>query len=172
MSTTTLSLSELNEMDRSSFVSRIGWVYEYSPWVAEKAWEHRPFANLDALHSAMKAVVLAAPAEKRLALIKGHPDLAGRLAKLGQLTDASNREQAEAGLDKLTPDLALELDRGNKAYREKFGFPFVICACLNDASMILAAMANRLKQEPETEVALALEEISKIARFRLMDVIS
>ena len=168
----TLSLAELNKMDRSSFVSRLGWIYEHSPWVAEKAWERRPFADLAALHSAMNAVVLAAPEEKRLALIKGHPDLAGRVAKLGQLTDASHREQVEAGLDNLIPDLATELDRRNTAYREKFGFPFVICARLNDVNMILAAMADRLKHDPVAEVALALEEISQIARLRLEDAIS
>ena len=172
MSTPTLSLAELNKMDKSSFVSRLGWIYEHSPWVAEKAWEHRPFADLEALHAAMFAVVLDAPEEKRLALIQGHPDLAGRVAKLEQLTDASHREQIEAGLDKLTPDLATELDHRNNAYREKFGFPFVICARLNDVNMILASMAVRLKHDPAGEVALALEEISKIARLRLIDIIS
>jgi 2-oxo-4-hydroxy-4-carboxy-5-ureidoimidazoline decarboxylase len=172
MSTTLVSLAELNKMDRSSFVGRIGGVYEHSPWVAEAAWEHRPFANLDALHSAMDAVVRAAPEPKRWALIQAHPDLAGQLAKLGQLTDASTREQAEAGLRELTSDIATELDRRNTAYREKFGFPFIICARLNNVKTILAALANRLKHDQATEIALALEEISKIARLRLMDTTS
>ena len=172
MSTTSLSLAELNKMDRSSFASRIGWVYEHSPWVAEEAWQHRPFATLELLSSVMESVVLAAPEDKRLALIQAHPDLAGRLAKLGQLTDASNREQAEAGLNELTPELATELDRRNTAYRERFGFPFVICARLNSVKVILDALANRLKHDRETEIALALEEISKIGRLRLMDAIS
>src|SRR6516225_5107695 len=105
MSTT--PLAELNRMDRSAFVSSIGWVYEHSPWVADKAWEHRPFADLDALHSAMDAVVQAAPEEKRLTLIRAHPDLAGRQAKLGQLTEASNHEQTQAGLKGLTPNSRL-----------------------------------------------------------------
>jgi 2-oxo-4-hydroxy-4-carboxy-5-ureidoimidazoline decarboxylase len=170
MSTT--SLPELNRMDRSSFIGRIGWVYEHSPWVAEKAWEHRPFANLDALHSAMDAVVRAAPEEKRLALIQAHPDLAGRLARVGQLTDASSREQAQAGLKELTAELAAELDRRNTAYREKFGFPFIICARLENVKTILTTLAKRLKHDRETEIALALKEISKIARLRLMDAIS
>lgn len=172
MSTTSLSLAELNKMDRSSFVSRIGWVYEHSPWVAEEAWQHRPFATFELLYSVMEAVVRAAPEDKRFALIQAHPDLAGQLANLGQLTDASNREQAEAGLTELTPELATELDRRNTAYREKFGFPFVICARLNNVKVILDALANRLKHDRETEIALALEEISKIARLRLMDAIS
>jgi 2-oxo-4-hydroxy-4-carboxy-5-ureidoimidazoline decarboxylase len=172
MSTTSLSLAELNKMDRSSFVSRIGWVYEHSPWVAEEAWQNRPFSTLELLYSVMESVVLAAPEDKRLALIQAHPDLAGRLAKLGQLTDASNREQAEAGLNELTPELATELDRRNTAYRERFGFPFVICARLNNVKVILDALANRLKHDRDTEIALALEEISKIARLRLMDAIS
>ena len=159
-------------MDRSSFVGRVGWVYEHSPWVAEKAWEHRPFADLDALHSAMDAIVQAAPEEKRLALIQAHPDLAGRQAKLGQLTDASSREQAEAGLKGLAADLTAELDRQNTAYREKFGFPFIICARLENVNTILHALRNRLEHDRETEVILALKEISKIARLRLMDAIS
>jgi len=159
-------------MDRSSFIGRIGWVYEHSPWVAEKAWEHRPFANLDALHSAMDAVVRAAPEEKRLALIQAHPDLAGPLAKLGQLTDASSREQAQAGLEELTAELTAELDRRNMAYREKFGFPFIICARSENVQTILTALANRLEHDRETEITLALKEISKIARLRLMDAIS
>jgi 2-oxo-4-hydroxy-4-carboxy-5-ureidoimidazoline decarboxylase len=172
MSTTSLSLAELNIMDRSAFVSRIGWVYEHSPWVVEEAWQHRPFATLELLYSVMESVVRAAPEDKRLALIQAHPDLAGQLAKLGQLTDASNREQAEAGLSELTSELATELDRRNTAYREKLGFPFVICARLNNVKAILAALENRLKHDRETEIALALEEISKIARLRLMDAIS
>jgi 2-oxo-4-hydroxy-4-carboxy-5-ureidoimidazoline decarboxylase len=167
----TASLPELNRMEQSSFVSRIGWVYEHSPWVAEKAWEHRPFANLDALHSAMDAVVRAAPEEKRLALIQAHPDLAGRQAKLGQLTDASSREQVQAGLKGLAADLTAELDRQNTAYREKFGFPFIICARLENVNTILAALANRLEHDRETEITLALKEISNIVRLRLMDTI-
>ena len=170
MSTT--PLAELNRMDRSAFVNSIGWVYEHSPWVAEKAWERRPFADLDALHSAMDAVVRAAPEEKRLALIQAHPDLAGRQAKLGQLTDASSREQAQAGLKGLAADLTAELDRQNTAYREKFGFPFIICARLENLNTILGALANRLQHDRETEIALALKEISKIGRLRLMDTIS
>ena len=159
-------------MDRSAFVSSISWVYEHSPWVAEKAWEQRPFADLDALYSAMDAVVEAAPEEKRLALIQAHPDLAGRQAKLGQLTDASSREQAEAGLKGLAANLTAELDRQNRAYREKFGFPFIICARLENLNTILAALANRLEHDREAEITLALKEISKIARLRLKEAIS
>jgi 2-oxo-4-hydroxy-4-carboxy-5-ureidoimidazoline decarboxylase len=165
-------LAELNRMDRLAFVSSIGWVFEHSPWVAEKAWERRPFADLDALYSAMDAVVQGAPEEKQLALIQAHPDLAGRQAKLGQLTDASMREQAQAGLKGLAAELTAELDRQNRAYREKFGFPFIICARLENVSTILAALANRLDHDRETEITLALKEISKIVRLRLMDAIS
>jgi OHCU decarboxylase len=172
MSTPSLPLAELNKMEQSSFVSHIGWVYEHSPWVAEKAWEHRPFADLDALHYAMDAVVRDAPEEKRLALIQAHPDLAGRLAKLGQLTDASSREQAQAGLKELTAELTAELDQRNAAYRKKFGFPFIICVRLENVKTILTALANRLENDRETEITLALGEISKIARLRLTDAIS
>jgi 2-oxo-4-hydroxy-4-carboxy-5-ureidoimidazoline decarboxylase len=119
----------------------------------------------------MDAVVQAAPEEKRLALIQAHPDLAGLQAKLGQLTDASSSEQAQAGLKGLAADLTAELNRQNTAYREKFGFPFIICARLENVNTILAALANRLEHDRETEITLALKEISKIVRLRLMDTI-
>src|ERR1700686_4810597 len=97
-----LSLSQLNASDRTAFVSQIGWVYEHSPWVAEAAWEDRPFATIEDLPAAMVRVVEFAPPEKKLALILAHPDLAGSLATAGKLTIASRREQAEAGLNQLT----------------------------------------------------------------------
>jgi OHCU decarboxylase len=120
----------------------------------------------------MDAVVRDASEGKRLALIRAHPDLAGRLAKPGRLTDASSREQAQAGLKELTGELTAELDQRNAAYRKKFGFRFMICVRLENVKTILTALANRLEHDRETEITLALGEISKIARLRLMDTIS
>jgi 2-oxo-4-hydroxy-4-carboxy-5-ureidoimidazoline decarboxylase len=171
MSVVRLPLAELNKMDQSSFVSHVGWVYENSPWVAESAWRHRPFVTVENLHAMMDRVVRSATAEKQLALIQAHPDLAVRFGQLGQLTDASRREQADAGLNQLTPAQAAEMALNNTLYRDKFGFPFIICARLNDFEMIREAFSNRLDNHREKEIAIALEEISKIGRLRLADAI-
>ena len=162
-----VSLSQLNALDRAAFVSQIGWVYEHSPWVAEQAWERRPFATIEDLHGAMERVVELAPAEEKLALILAHPDLAGNLAKAGELTKASLREQAEAGLNQLTPAQTEQMMHNNAQYREKFGFPFILCARLNNTGTILDAFAKRLENSRTQEIVVALEEISKIGRLRL-----
>ena len=117
----------LNALDRDAFVARFGPVFESSPWVAEAAWERRPFAGAADLHAAMVAAVDEAPLEKQLALIRAHPDLAGKAAIAGTLTAHSRDEQASAGLDRLTPEEHATFTRLNTAYRERFGFPFVIC---------------------------------------------
>jgi 2-oxo-4-hydroxy-4-carboxy-5-ureidoimidazoline decarboxylase len=167
-----LSLSQLNALDRVGFVSQIGWVYEHSPWVAEQAWEQRPFATIEDLHGAMERVVEFAPAEKKLALILAHPDLAGSVAEAGELTDASRREQKGAGLNHLSPTQTEQMRHNNARYREKFGFPFIICARLNNSGTILDAFARRLENGRTQEIAVALEEISKIGRLRLEGAIS
>jgi 2-oxo-4-hydroxy-4-carboxy-5-ureidoimidazoline decarboxylase len=167
-----LSLSQLNGLDRSAFVSKIGWVYEHSPWVAEQAWELRPFATIEDLHSAMEHMVELAPTEKKLALILAHPDLAGGLAKADELTDASRREQRGAGLNQLSPAEAEQMRHNNARYREKFGFPFILCARLNNTGTILDAFARRLENSRTQEIVVALEEISKIGRLRLEGAIS
>ena len=171
MSVVRLPLVELNKMDQSSFISHVGWVYENSPWVAEGAWRHRPFATIESLHAMMDRVVRSATAEKQLALIQAHPDLAVRFGQVGQLTDASRREQADAGLNQLTPAQAAEMALNNALYRDKFGFPFIICARLNDFEMIREAFSNRLDNHREKEIGIALGEISKIGRLRLADAI-
>jgi 2-oxo-4-hydroxy-4-carboxy-5-ureidoimidazoline decarboxylase len=167
-----LSLSQLNLLDRAGFVSQIGWVYEHSPWVAEEAWEDRPFATIEDLHTAMERVVEFALPEKKLALILAHPDLAGNLARVGELTDASRREQTGAGLNHLTPAQTEQMRHNNAQYRDKFGFPFIICASQNNAGTILDAFARRLENSRWQEIAIALEEVSKIVRLRLEGAIS
>jgi 2-oxo-4-hydroxy-4-carboxy-5-ureidoimidazoline decarboxylase len=116
-------------------------------------------------------VVRSATSEKQLALIKAHPDLAVRFGQVGQLTDASRREQADAGLNRLTPRQAEEMALNNARYRDKFGFPFIICARLNNPEMISEAFSKRLDNDPDKEVDIALGEISKIGRLRLADAI-
>jgi 2-oxo-4-hydroxy-4-carboxy-5-ureidoimidazoline decarboxylase len=114
----------------------------------------------------------AASSEKQLALIRAHPDLAGRLAQQKKLTAESNREQASAGLDQLSDAELAEFTRLNDAYKAKFGFPFIICARLNAKSAILAAMQSRLPHDPATELNAALTEIEKIAQLRLQDALN
>jgi 2-oxo-4-hydroxy-4-carboxy-5-ureidoimidazoline decarboxylase len=155
--------------DRAAFVARYGGLFEHSPWVAEAAWEDGPFADDDAALAAMVTAVQRAPRERQLALIRAHPDLAGRAAIAGELTADSTREQAAAGLDRLTPDEYAAFTKTNAAYRERHGFPFVICAREHDKTSILAAAAERLEHDTETEVAVALGEIAKIARLRMED---
>lgn len=166
------SLSELNSADQAAFTAALGHLFEHSPWVAGETWAKRPFADADALHAALCATLRAASHERQLALIRAHPDLAGRLAQQKQLTAESTREQASAGLDRLTDAELAEFTRQNDAYRAKFGFPFIICARLNAKDAILTAMRTRGDHAPEVEFDTALGEIEKIARLRLHDALA
>ena len=141
-------------------------LFEHSPWVEARA-DARP--SCGDRHSDLMAVVRDAGPEEQLALIRAHPELAGKAAVDGRLTQASAAEQAGAGLDRLTP---AEFDRFhalNAAYREKFGFPFIICVRRTDKAGILAAMESRLANDRDTEIAAALDEIGEIVRLRLGD---
>ncbi len=164
----TYTLSEINALERGEFVRVVGPVFEYSPWIAERAAGGRPFASLDALHAALGAVVARASMEEQIALIRAHPDLVGRVV----LTAESQGEQRSAGLTDLSAEEVAAFDRYNREYKTRFGFPFVICARLNKREAILAAFPVRLQNSPETERAAALAEIEKIARLRLADLIT
>jgi OHCU decarboxylase len=163
------TLAEINALDQNAFVAALGPLFEGSPWIAAAAWAARPFADLDHLHRALCAVVARAPVDRQVALIQAHPDLVGRAARAGSLTPESTREQAAAGLDRLTPDEIATFTRLNREYRERFGFPFVICARENKKAGILAGFAARLPQSRADEIATALDEIARIARLRLLD---
>ena len=166
------SLAELNACDAARFVAVCGPLYEHSPWVAERACSCRPFASREALHAALVGVVAAASPAEQLALIRAHPDLVGRLAREGRLTAASTGEQAAAGLDALTSDEVAAFERHNQAYRDRFGFPFVICARENRKDAILAAFPIRLAHTIAEERAAALCEIGRIGWLRLLDAVS
>ena len=166
------SLNELNRLGREHFVRVVGPVYEHSPWIAEQTWAQRPFESGGALHRALCNTVLASDEATKVALIRAHPDLAGKAARPGRLTAASTREQASAGLDHLTPEEAALFDKHNRAYRERFGFPFVICARRNKKEAVLASFERRLQNSREQEIEAALAEICKIAELRLNDLIA
>ncbi len=163
------SLDTINSLDRAAFTTALGHLFEHSPWVAEQGWLKRPFRDAAHLHAALCTTMRAAPADKQLALIRAHPDLAGRLAQQKQLTAVSTREQASAGLDQLTDAELAEFTRNNDTYKTKFGIPFIICARLNAKAAILAAMQARLPNSLAREHAAALGEIEKIAWLRLED---
>ena len=162
-------MDSINELDRGAFVERYGPLFEHSPWVAEDAFSDRPFADEDELFEALRAAMYSAPRERQLALIRAHPDLAGKAAIEGTLTSSSRREQSSAGLDRLTPDEYEQFTSTNAAYRERFGFPFVVCVREHTKESILRVAAERLEHTRDEEVRVALEEIAKIARLRLED---
>ena len=143
-------------------------VFEHSPWVAERAWRHGPFASLDALHAAMMRAVGDASHEERLALIRAHPELAGRETKAGSLTPDSSSEQGRLGFTGLTREEFLKMQDMNRRYREKFSFPCIVALRLHDSrASVVAEMERRLNSERETEIKAALEQIGHITRGRL-----
>ncbi len=164
-------IAELNLADRETFTRAIGSAFEHSPWIAEVTWLNRPFVDFESLLQSLCATVEKAGEEKHLELIRAHPDLVGRAALAGTLTPASNEEQASAGLDQLTPEEIGLFQKYNSDYRDKFGFPFVICARLNKKEAILTGFERRLKNSREQEIGTALQEIYKIADLRLRDLL-
>jgi 2-oxo-4-hydroxy-4-carboxy-5-ureidoimidazoline decarboxylase len=167
-----MTISQLNQLGQVAFIGVVGPVFEHSPWIAEAAWLEKPFASLAQLHNALCNIVRNSGEEIRLALIRSHPDLVGRAALAGTLTRESNSEQAGAGLNRLSPEEVDLFKKQNAAYKNTFGFPFVICARLNKKDTILAGFEHRLKNSREQEIKTALEEIFKIAELRLRDLIS
>jgi 2-oxo-4-hydroxy-4-carboxy-5-ureidoimidazoline decarboxylase len=139
-------------------------LFEHSPWVEARA-DARPSSG--DRHADLMAVVREAGPEEQLALIRAHPELAGKAAVDGELTEASTAEQASAGLDRLTEAEYESFHALNAAYCERFGFPFIICVRRTDKSAILAAMERRLANDRASEIATALDEISEIVRLRL-----
>ena len=162
-----MTLADLNASDRDGFVAAIGWIFEHSPWAAERAWRRRPFGSLDELHVALVAEVSAARRDEQLALLRAHPDLGSRAG----MTAASSGEQAGAGLDRLAVDEFERLQQLNRAYREKFGFPFLLAVRGSSTHDVLTALAARLPAAPDDEFDEALRQVFRIAWFRLQDVV-
>lgn len=155
------------ELSDAEFVTRFGFLFEHSPWVVERAASRRPFADL---HAGLMQVVADASEAEQLALVRAHPELAGKAAIDRTLTAESTAEQASAGLDRLTEAEFARFHELNAAYRARFGFPFVICVRLTDKAGILAAMERRLGNDRESELATALAEVGRIVKLRLEDV--
>lgn len=164
----TEKLADLNQMTRAAFCAAIGDTFELAPWVAEAAWDRRPFASVAALHEAMMGAVRAAPRERQLEFLRGHPDLAGKAARAGAITDDSKREQSSVGLDSLSEADFARFHRLNDAYAAKFGFPFIVCVRRHTRDSILTQFERRLRHDAATEFAAALQEIFYITRLRIV----
>ena len=162
-----VSLESLNATDKAGFTAALGDIYEHAPWVAQAVYGERPFGTLAALHDAMMSAVRAAPADQRLALIKGHPDLAGKAARAGVMTNESTAEQASVGLDRLSDAEFAQFHRLNSAYREKFGIPFIVCVRRHSRDSILRQFERRVQNGMAAETEAALGEIFRIAALRL-----
>ena len=163
-----LTLDEVNAFDPEMFTVRIRPVFEHSPWVAARTAAARPFTTREALHAALCRTVNQASDDEKLALIRAHPDLVGRAL----LTHESEAELKSAGLDQLSPEEIERFTDFNRRYREKFGFPFVICARRNKKEAILAALPGRLQNSRAEEIKTALAEICQIAELRLRDLVT
>jgi 2-oxo-4-hydroxy-4-carboxy-5-ureidoimidazoline decarboxylase len=164
---TPFALDTLNGLGRAEFAHLLGKVFEGSPWVTERAWAARPFQDVGALLHAMAAVVRTAPRAEQLALLRAHPDLAGAAARAGTMSADSVAEQGSAGLDRLTDEEYARFTRLNDAYRDRFGFPFIIAVRGRDKAGILAAFERRLGHGLDEEVDAALVQVLDIARMRL-----
>ena len=162
-----MTLTELSALPQAEFSQALGAIFEHSPWIPERAWALRPFATVEELHRAMLQVVRTADPAERLALIAAHPELAGKEAAAGTLTDASTHEQRGAGLDQCTADELARLRGLNARYRERFGFPFVIAVKGRSRYQIMDAIEERLHNGRDAEFETCLEQIGHIARFRL-----
>ena len=157
-------MEALNRLDLHAWLTRFGAVFEHSPWVAEGAWRKRPFASAEALHQAMMDVVHAAPEEKRIALVRAHPELAGGEA----LTVDSSSEQGRLGFNRLSKDELTAMESLNRRYREKFGFPCIVALRLHaNRVSVMREMERRLGNNADTELANALQQIGHITRGRL-----
>ncbi len=160
-------MNAINSMDRAAFVQKFGGVFEKSPWVAEKAWDKKPFGSVDAMHAAMVEVVKYAPLPNQLALLQSHPDLAGKEAQAGAMTASSVSEQASAGLNALSKAEMTQISDYNAAYKRKFGFPFIIAVRMHTKEGIFFDFKRRLLNDTQTEYANDLQNVYAITRLRL-----
>ncbi|WP_243854947.1 2-oxo-4-hydroxy-4-carboxy-5-ureidoimidazoline decarboxylase [Halalkalibacterium halodurans] len=160
-------MKEVNEMSKTNFVDSIGSVFEHSPWVAEKAWMHHPFSSLEQMYQKMIEEMYAADPLLQLALLRAHPDLGTRM----EISETSTNEQLHAGLSQLSEEEFNEFSRLNKDYVQAFSFPFIMAVRGQDKNSIKQSMKKRIANSYEAELQTALNEVSKIVKFRLLDMV-
>jgi 2-oxo-4-hydroxy-4-carboxy-5-ureidoimidazoline decarboxylase len=163
-----LVLDKLNAASVADFTTALGAIFEDAPWVAEQAASARPFATVMALHEAMLAAVHAAPPDRVMSFLRGHPELAGAAAMAGEIGHDSMAEQAALGLQRTADDIG-SLAALNLAYSTRFGFPFILCVRRHTRASLMAEFKRRLDHDPSSEQAAALQEIAYITRLRLAD---
>ncbi|KZM49721.1 OHCU decarboxylase [Labrenzia sp. OB1] len=167
-----IAIDRINNMDLKDFVAAFGDVAEHSPWVAEDAFRKAPFADREAVIAAFETAMNAAPADRKIALVRAHPDLAGKAALAGEVAEDSRREQAGAGLNTLSREEFERFTQLNTRYKTRFGFPFIFAVKGANKHMILAAFEDRVSNSSEDELQTALTQVARISRFRLEDRIS
>ena len=162
-----LSLVTVNALSAEAFVRAFGDVAECSPWVAELAGTRRPFTATDKMVAVFSEVVTEASKGQKLKLLRAHPHFAGRAAATENFTEDSTREQSSAGLDQLTRVQLEQFTTLNTTYRDRFGFPFIFAVSGAGKLGILGAYAERIDHDPDTEIAIALQQVTRIFRFRI-----
>ena len=162
-----LDLNAVNALDQDDFVAEFGSTFEHSPWVAKGAWAARPFASIDALHGAMIGVVRNAPRATQIAFLCGHPELAGKEAEAGTMTNESVGEQASAGLNALSKDEIGELRQLNARYLDRHCFPFIVAVRRYSKDEIFDQLRARIERDSDTELNEALAQIGTITRLRV-----
>ena len=162
-----MTLSDVNALDRDGFVGALGGIFEHSPWIAGRAFAARPFADTAALHAAMVEVMRSAARDEQLALIRAHPELAGRAMVRNELTADSTREQGSAGLASCSPEEHARLVDLNARYNAKFGFPFILAVKGYDRAGVIAEFARRVERDAASEFDEALAQIARITRHRI-----
>lgn len=167
-----MDLQTLNQLDQKAFTKTLGEIFEHSPWIPHATWTTRPFASIEELHRALCNRLEDADHTQKLDLIRAHPDLAGKLAVSGELTDFSTAEQQSARLDKLTPKQFEKISKLNQSYKTQFQFPFIICVKDHTQSSIFQHFEERINNDSATELQAALKQICRIAWHRLNDLIT
>jgi 2-oxo-4-hydroxy-4-carboxy-5-ureidoimidazoline decarboxylase len=163
-----LPWNALQSLEQSAFCALLGPVVEHAPWVALRAWAARPFAHPDALFRSMADVILGASRGDQLALLRGHPELAGQEARAGTMTADSQSEQGRLGLMALDPATVQRIENLNQRYRERFGFPFIAALRLHDdLDSVLRSFEHRLRNDDATELGEALQQVLEVVRGRL-----
>jgi 2-oxo-4-hydroxy-4-carboxy-5-ureidoimidazoline decarboxylase len=164
-----VALEAVNSLGKAEFVARFGGVFEHSLWVAERAWQRRPFRSVDELHRAMMSAVENATEEEKLALVRAHPELAGSET----LTPHSSSEQKRLGFSSLSRQELAQMSELNRAYREKFGFPCIVALRLHShRGSVMAQMRERAGNSAEVELRTALEQIGHITHGRLEKIVN
>lgn len=166
-----ITLEAVNAADAERFAALVGPVFERAPWVAALAASDRPFASVEALHAAMFAGLMRASEADKLALLRNHPELAGREAQAGGMTSESVSEQGGAGLDRLSAAEFERLADLNRAYSERFGWPFLVCVRRHSRRSIFAEFERRLARTADEEMAEALHQVFLISRLRIADLV-